>query len=283
MEATFCMADRFCNFSFFNFVFVYFFSVRSIATESRTEKIDPDLNYLLYNHSLSYVDRVKNVPDGILYSLMPFGPLDLQVTQVKNFKKKLDLKNFYLGYVGAALEINPLLLTESFHCGVECVELKKKRLENNIIQIKEILHKVSSYEKLKIIASWGIKNEYRINNVFNIMNKPFEAIPSPKFGLIPSGFWHEVNMSKYLKEIGLNKKELNRIISKMKKNLISSIYKDDDGYIRLIHTGVGDNEAGLIWISPQGKIPFVKQEMKDGKQIVVLKKVENNLFYYETS
>ena len=50
-------------------------------------------------------------------------------------------------------------------------------------RIGQLVNEFDEAQQIKILAQWGIKDEYRVNNVFHMMGQTNESLPSPPDGI----------------------------------------------------------------------------------------------------
>lgn len=138
--------------------------------------------------------------------------------------------------------------------------------------------------QIKVLAQWGIKDEYRVNNVFHMIGQTNESLPSPVMGFIPSDKWRKLESpEKYLEEIKVPKTKFDSMLTKVKEMGLAAVVRDTQENVRVVRVGVSDNEAGLLFLKNPSNKPKKGQKMLDGREYVYVEEIKPNIFYYETS
>ena len=92
---------------------------------------------------------LMNVPRGfahggrvpieqILVNLMPYAPLDVQITGKATHEEISKLKNYYFGAVCSALGVDPGRLNAAFNCGRVCVEARRNQIKGALDAWSEV-------------------------------------------------------------------------------------------------------------------------------------------------
>jgi hypothetical protein len=238
----------------------------------------------LFPHLENYAGSISGNQKAFTLAVLPYAPLDLQVTKAKTHEEASALKNFYLGVVGAATGINSAALANSFHCGQSCIEYRKSSVVVNLAGISELVDEFSSVSQLEVVAQWGIKDEYRVNNVFHMIGQTNESLPSAMMGFVPSDKWRKLDTpEKYFEEIKVSQAKFDSVLTRLKELSLAAVVRTAEGNIRIVRVGISDNEAGLLFLKKSAKKPKKGQSMIDGKEYIYIEEVKPNIFYYETS
>jgi hypothetical protein len=238
----------------------------------------------LFLHLKGYAGSIRGNQKAFKLAVLPYAPLDLQVTKAKTHDEASVLKNFYLGIAGAATGIDSAAMANSFHCGQSCIEYRKSSVMGSLSRISELVDEFSSVPQLEVLAQWGIKDEYRVNNVFHMRGQTNESLASAAMGFIPSDKWRKLdNPEKYLEEIKVSKAKFDSVLTRVRELSLAAVVRTAEGDIRIVRVGIGDNEAGLLFLKKSTKKPKKGQKMIDGKEYIYIEEVEPNIFYYETS
>jgi hypothetical protein len=238
----------------------------------------------LFPHLEGYCGAIRNDQKAFALAVMPFAPMDLQITKAQNHEEANLLRNFYLGIVGAACGIDSAALANSFHCGKNCTENRKSDVVEKLDKIRQLVDEFAAAQPIQILAQWGIKDEYRVNNVFHMMGQTNESLASPLMGFIPSDKWRKVGgIEQYLEELKLPRTKFDAMLTKLKEMSLVAMVRDAQGNIRVVRVGVGDNEAGLLFVKTPSDKPRKGQKLLDGREYVYLDELRANVFYYETS
>ena len=238
----------------------------------------------LFPHVEGYGGAIRNDQKAFTLAVLPFAPLDLQITKAQNYEEANVLRNFYLGIAGAASGIDPTALANSFHCGKTCIEYRRSDVVGKLTRIAELVDEFDAARQVEILAQWGIKDEYRVNNVFHMMGQTNESVPSPLMGFVPSDKWRKLaSPEKYLEEIKLPQAKFDAMLTKVKEMSLAAVVRDSQGNIRVVRVGISDNEAGLLFVKTPANKPKKGQKMLDGREFVYVEEIKPNIFYYETS
>ncbi len=214
--------------------------------------------------------------------VLPFAPLDLQVGKA-TYDEASSLRGFYLGFVGAAFGVNPGKLANDFHCGPDCTRGRFDELSENLPRIQKV---VDAFKKLKgvdVLASWGIKGEFRVNGLFKVFGQTNVTSPSPVMGFVPSASWTPADADQYITSLGASPTVVRSVLAAQEALSIAALVREPGGSIRVIRIGISDNEVGLFF--PSGKQTPLTRGVKlpDGRQIVFVREVKSPVLFYETT
>lgn len=238
----------------------------------------------LFPHVEGYGGAIKGSRKAFALAVLPYAPLDLQVTKAKTYEEASMLRNFYLGIAGAASNIDSAALADSFHCGQSCVEYRKSDVAGKLPRIIELVNEFNAAPQIEILAQWNIKDEYRVNNVFHMLGQTNESLPSTVMGFIPSDKWRKLESTeRYLDEIKFSKAKFDSLLTKIREMSLAAMVRTREGNVRVVRVGVGDNEAGLIFLKNPADKPVKNRKMTDGREYVYVDEIKPNIFYYETS
>jgi hypothetical protein len=238
----------------------------------------------LIPHVEGYCGAINNDQKAFTLAVLPFGPMDLQITKAQNYEEANLLRNFYLGIAGAACGIDPAGLANSFHCGKTCIEYRRSDVVGKLDRIGQLVNEFDAAQQIQILAQWGIKDEYRVNNVFHMMGQTNESLPSPLMGFVPSDKWRKLDApEKYLEEIKLSQTKFDEMLTTLKTMNLAAVVRDSLGNTRVVRVGISDNEAGLLFVKSTSAKPKKGQKMLDGREYVYVEEIRPNTFYYETS
>lgn len=238
----------------------------------------------LFPHIEGYGGTIKNDQEAFVLAVLPYAPLDLQITKAQSYEEADTLRNFYLGIAGAASGIDSAALANSFHCGKSCVEYRKSDVVGKLTRITNLVAEFNAVPQIKILAQWGIKDEYRVNNVFHMMGQTNESLPSSVMGFIPSDKWKKLESpEKYLEEIKVPKAKFDSMLTKVKEMSLAAVVRDAQENVRIVRVGISDNEAGLLFLKNSFDKPKKGQKMLDGREYVYVEEIKPGIFYYETS
>lgn len=66
----------------------------------------------LFPHIEGYGGAIRNDQKAFVLAVLPYAPLDLQITKAQNYEEADTLRNFYLGVAGAASGIDSAALAK---------------------------------------------------------------------------------------------------------------------------------------------------------------------------
>ena len=87
--------------------------------------------------------------------MLPFGPLDLAVSNARDHHEANILRNMYLGIAGGACGIDSSKLANSFHCGPACVAWRRGDVVQKLPRIREIVKKFAGVKRVRVLSQWG--------------------------------------------------------------------------------------------------------------------------------
>ncbi|HVN40961.1 MAG TPA: hypothetical protein VMW19_22580 [Myxococcota bacterium] len=227
----------------------------------------------------------KNKGDETLFRrwVMPYGPLDLQVTHGTHDEAEA-LRNFYFGFAAKAFGIDPRPLPNEFHCGRDCVESRRADLETKLPQLTTMVGDFRRLKGVDILAIWGLGDDFRINNLFRIMGEQRETTPSKTMGFVPSGKWTAVkDPDEYIAAFGSNPVAVHAVVQQMRNLSIAAIVHEPGGSIRVVRIGVSDNESGLLFTEGAAPSYTLGEKLPDGRQIVFVLRLAPDVLFYESS
>lgn len=238
----------------------------------------------LFGHLKGLGSRVEGSRPAFTLLALPYAPLDLQVTRAASHDEAATLKNFYLGIAGVMSEVDALAAANSFHCGKGCVESRRDEMKDKLPRIAELVREFDGVSRLTILAQWGVADEYRVDNVFEMLGRTNESLPSPVMGFVPSDRWRKLaSIDEYLAEIKVTRKQFDPLLAKARELNIAAIVREAHGGIRVVRVGIGDNEAGMLFTNSGAAKPERGRKLADGRQYVVVEQFKSGVFYYETS
>jgi hypothetical protein len=213
---------------------------------------------------------------------LPFGPLDLQVGKATHDEASA-LRNFYLGYVGAMFGVNPAKLANDFHCGPDCTRARFEELAGNLSKIEQLVDAFKTLKGVNVLASWGIKGQFRVNGLFKVFDQTNLTTPSPVMGFVPSSSWTPADADKYISSVGASPAAVRAVLAAQEALSIAALVREPGGDIRVIRIGIGDNEAGLLFPSSKQAGVTRGAKLPDGRQIVFVREVKAHVIFYETT
>lgn len=215
---------------------------------------------------------------------LPFGPLSLQVTKA-NHDEASSLKNLYLGVSGAAFKVDPRASANSFHCGPSCVEYRRTDVKSKLPQIEPLVSHFRALARIRIIANWGMGDDFRVNELFRIMGQQNLTQPSPIMGFVPSDVWHPVkDADEYIRSLGANPAKVRGLLREMRDLSLSALVAETGSLsVRVVRVGIGDNESGLLFAQGDAA-PYKKgDKLSDGREILLIERLKQGVYFYETN
>lgn len=213
----------------------------------------------------------------------PYGPLGLEVRRARTAIEADNTRNYALGMAAAACGIPSQRVTGYFFCGPDCTRNRRDHLAKQLVSIRRTLAAFEAFPEIRLISIWAPRGEVRINDLYLIDGTAREAIPSPEMGLVPSGNWrHWSSLGSYLSTKKAQEKDIEALTGQMRDIGLSALIKDANG-TRAVGVGVGDNESGLLFATPNDPLPRVGEKLLDGRQYSIVEQVGLNVFFYETN
>lgn len=256
----------------------------STAVGQQSSPAQTEFDALMTSYVIEYAGTIKGDQKAFQLAALPFGPLDLQVWRAKSYDEASRWKDFHLGVAGAASGVNPAALASSFHCGQSCIDYRRADMVKKLESITELVDDFNELSQIRLIANWGMKDAYRINNVFHMMGQTKESLPSPVMGFVPSDRWRDLSsVEEYLKEGGIDKIKFEQMLAKVKALNLAAVVREAEGSTRVVRVGISDNEAGLLFIRKPSEKPRTGGRLLSGKEYTIAEEVGLNVFYYETT
>jgi hypothetical protein len=213
----------------------------------------------------------------------PFAPLDLQVASGGASDASL-LKNLYLGLCGAALQIDTARLARDFHCGPDCTARRSAYASDHLEQLTELARALRKTKNVGLIAQWGRPGSFRVNELFKIGSSVREAIPSPEFGLLPSGAWNEFATAElYFSTRGIDGSATLALVHMAEELGVGAVARLVDGTVAVFIVGLGDNQSGVLFQEPSQSAPQLGGQLQNGLEYVVVRKLKPGVYYFETT
>lgn len=215
---------------------------------------------------------------------LPFGPLDLQVTKSVGHNEASTLKNMYLGVAGAAFRVDAARLANSFHCGPACTSDRRDGLVKQLPSIERLVTAFRGAKGISIIANWGVRGEYRVNNLYKMGDRFNVTRASPVMGFVPSGTWVPIDgLETFLATLGSAPRQVQELIADLNSLSVAAVVREPDGAIRVVRVGISDNESGLYFAPASKEAPKVGESLRDGRKITFVQELKDGVFFYESS
>ncbi len=212
----------------------------------------------------------------------PYGPLGLEARKATAAQAD-EIRNFHMGVAAGMCQIPQDQVTAAFFCGPDCPRNRRTHLVDQLPRVREAAAAFDKLAGVRMLAIWAPIGEFRVNDVFVMDDKVREAIPSEKFGLVPSGRWKPwADVNAYLATIGVKGAEVAGVIDEMQAIGLSAIIREKT-QTRLVGVGIGDNESGLLLLRGDAPAPRVGDVRPDGNKYEVVEAVAPGVWFYETS
>ena len=131
-------------------------------------------------------DYCEHVTQGdtkaFITALCQYGPLDLQVRKAVSPAEASRLRYFHLGIAAAASKMPDELAQGLGRPFVDLpghVEGRRQRLTKELPQIEAFVKRFNAVRQITLLAHWGFKDEYRVNDTFTMMglNQRSRSVP----------------------------------------------------------------------------------------------------------
>jgi len=159
------------------------------------------------------------------------------------------------------------------------------RRDHLVQQLSAVRALAASFESLRpvrLLALWAPKGELRVNDLFLMANQAREVVPSPKMGFVPSGEWKPwASLGAYLASIQVPEASVLSLSHQMLAIGLSALIREPSG-VRFVGVGVGDNESGILILSPRTASPQVGAQWADGRTYAIVESIAPDVYYYET-
>lgn len=238
---------------------------------------------LLIPHLMDSCEVVRANPAIFPYRTFTFGPLGLEVRKANSAAEANDLRNLYLGATAHACRLQAERITDHFFCGPLCPPSRKAHLIRQPERLRTLAQSFRQINGLQLLSVWAPTDEVRVNDLFLLSGTAKEAIPSAEMGFVPSGVWKKwPSLAAYLDSIAVTEVQIEALTAQMRDSGLSALRREKEG-IRLVGVGVGDNESGVLLLNAGADRPKLSQPLADLKQLAILDKVADDLYYYETN
>ncbi|WP_419569873.1 hypothetical protein [Rheinheimera sp.] len=238
---------------------------------------------LLITHLMDTCEVVRANPAIFPYRTFTFGPLGLEVRKASNATEANELRNLHLGATAHAYRLQAERITDYFFCGPLCSPSRKAHLIRQPERFRTLAQRFTEIDGLQLLSVWAPKDEVRVNDLFVLSGTAKEAIPSAEMGFVPSGVWKKwPSLTAYLDSIAVTEAQIDTLTAEMRDIGLSALRREKEG-IRLVGVGVGDNESGVLLLKAGANRPKLSQPLADLKQLSILDRVADDLYYYETN
>lgn len=221
--------------------------------------------------------------EQVLANLMPYGILDLEITGRATHDEISTLKNYYFGSVCRILDVDPTRLNAQFNCGAGCVEARRDMIRRNLTAWSEVANAFRAAVGVRLVGAWGAPEIYRVNDVIKFGKQTVVAKPSPVMGFIPGGvFAPQPGLAAALSERGINLDQVENLLMTMNEaGAIAARYRPT-GALEVILIGVADNLSGILFLREGESPPKAKAEHENGSRYVLIEKLAENAYFFET-
>lgn len=216
-------------------------------------------------------------------AVQPFGPLDLVAERCPDARWCNEKRNFFLGVMADNAGIpheDVEKATNGFHCG-RCALERRDRLLARLAAIRRVVRSVNE-TGASVVAAWP-KGGYRFGHAAFSDGEFRRLRPSPVAGFLP---WEsdpmEGDPDAYFAALNTTRAGVEEIVKEMRRLGICAVVRDASGTRVVLEGGIGDNEAGLVFVAPGGRPPRSGATVGDGRQIYPVPVSEEVYFYVST-
>lgn len=217
---------------------------------------------------------------------LPFAPLNLTI-ESGDMKLNSDFNNIFFGYEGEAAGIaddEVPALANRFHCGPPCAERRGNAFVPDLTALRKLVQQFQlNAPGVQVLAQWGVEGSFRFNNVFvNSDRSALAYTPSPLVHAVPSNMVQKYPNFMEALPAGVSGVRLLALVAEAKDLRICAIQDTPTG-IRLIREGNADNVSGVLILKKGKSAPQVGDDFQNGWEIVWIKEIAPEIYYFETS
>ena len=217
----------------------------------------------------------------------PYAPLDLGVTKAADPDEASLLRNYYLGATarGTGVEVGVVAgLANAFHCGSPCTDTRRESALEHMRALKDLAALLQRTKSVRLVARWGQPGSFRVNDAFKLGNLVREAVPSATMGFIPSGTWKDYpDIKTFFATRGIPESSASLLLEALENAQALAAVRVSENVVQVVLSGIGDNQAGLMFQPPRHSIPKVGTKLEDGTELKVVQQLEPGVIYYETT
>jgi hypothetical protein len=222
---------------------------------------------------------------GFLSSVQPYGPLDLVILKGVTPHHSDQLRNYFLGAVGDAAQIDPSSFANRWHCGPPCALARRDTLVQRLTQIGTLVREFRAMPRVAVAAVWP-RGGYRFGLVSFNGKRYYRSTPSPILGLLPWRGEPADSNDRSLWGKDITRQAVQRLLAGMRTAGVVALVREEPSGIRAVLQGaIGDNEAGLLFLDPNGRQPPALRgvETLDGRRYLGAEQVAPGVYFYVTT
>lgn len=221
--------------------------------------------------------------EQVLASLMPYGPLDVQITGKATHEEISQLKNYYFGAVCSVLGVDPSRLGIAFNCGRACVEERRDQIEGALDAWSEVATRFRAASGVELVGAWGAPVAFRVNDVVKAGEQVLIAVPSEVMGFVPGGrFLPKSSLAEAFSERGIRSEQVESLLDSMIRAGAVAARSTAGGAVEVIRIGMADNLSGVLFLAEGERPPEVKSEHENGSSYVLVERMAKGVYYFET-
>ncbi|MDN3377049.1 MULTISPECIES: hypothetical protein [unclassified Pseudoalteromonas] len=270
--------------------FLSLFSVSVWANEGGVPAFfnsESNKEYLaLIEHFVDVLPKNGN-PEFLSVLASPYGLLDVQATKFSDDLDKNSFSNFNMGVMGSAIFDAKQSYTTDLPNRVLCHQnsCRKPRLA----YARELITHINTIEAFFTenptinLVSVLDQYVYRVNNAFYTPDSVIDYKPSAEAGFVPSAdfkqYFSAIERIPYYK---IEEQTL-AIRQLMLKTGMSVIHRSEDSLLRIIVSGISNNQWGVAYSANSRYVPVIGERNLQGFEYDDVVKLADNTFYYQTN
>jgi hypothetical protein len=232
---------------------------------------------------LGYASQGVPPLDRVLGAMMPYGPLDLQITGEATHKEISDLKNFYFGVSTQILGVSPSILSVVTNCNKKCLTFRREDIAAKLEAWAAVAEIFRVAKGVHFLGAWGGQTAFRVNDVINAGERVTVAVPSAQMGFIPGGrFIQQASLNAALSERNIESAQVIRILEAMADAGATAVHYGSAGCVEVIKIGLVDNLSGVLFVADGQAAPAKGDEHPNGGHYSTIEKIAANAYFFET-
>lgn len=242
----------------------------SLSTPAAAARPPADLQALL-DRLAPMAERCHADDDCFRALMRPFGPLAV-TTPALPAAVANRWQNFSFGYLSARADVDPKRILDRYHCGPPCVAQRKALMIADLAAFRRLLAGFQD-SRLEVVALWpagavragddvyAAGRVRRLNRIRRLGSLDASASGPMRLAVIPAPV---AAMAAALRTHGA-----------------IAIAHEPFGGVRIIHSdSLGDNETGLLFISPQAADRIDDRQLPDGGRYVAIWPIAEGVYFY---
>lgn len=221
--------------------------------------------------------------DRVLGAMMPYGPLDLQITGEATHNEISDLKNFYFGVSTQILGVSPSILNLVINCDMKCLTFRREDIAANLEAWASVAEAFRAAKGVNLLSAWGGRSAFRVNDVIKAGESVVVAVPSAQMGFIPGGrFIPQVSLDAALSERNIESTQVTPILEALMDAGAAAVHYGAGACVEVIKLGLVDNLSGVLFVAEGQAVPATGDEHPNGGHYSTIEKIAANAYFFET-